>query len=398
MNHPMRRIAASLACLFAAGCATVPETPATRVQIAALFQDAGLRTPRPDTSLDVFALSEPMQAFMKSAYFLREVAGKGAERGLADALYSKQALRLEYDDVITRDAATTFADKKGNCLSLVIMTAAFARAMKLEVNFHDVRIGTEWSRDKELYVGSNHVNIGLGTPRRVAGNPLDTVMTPGHITIDFVPTPQANRYRVRRLSEQTIVAMYLNNRAVEELAAGRVDAAYWWARAAVEKEPALVTSYNTLGVIYQKRGLDPMAEKVFRHALVLAPENTMLMDNLAPVLAAQGKTDEARALTARSAALLPAPPFHYFELGMKAMMAADYAQAKNQFASEVRRAPFNHEFRYWLAIAHLRLGETHSARKEMAIALENSSGSSEAPRYASKLALLRAQNGGKSTY
>jgi hypothetical protein len=33
----------------------------------------------------------------------------------------------------------------------------------------------------------------------------------------------------------------------------------------------------------------------------------------------------------------------------------------------------------------------------MAIALENSSGSSEAPRYASKLALLRAQNGGKTT-
>jgi hypothetical protein len=50
----------------------------------------------------VFALSEPMQAFLKSEYFLPEVADKGAERGLADALYSKHALRRQHR---TGDAA-----------------------------------------------------------------------------------------------------------------------------------------------------------------------------------------------------------------------------------------------------------------------------------------------------
>ncbi len=398
MNHPIRLFAATLACVFAAGCATLPETPAARQQLAGLFQDTGLQTPRPVTSADVFALSEPMQAFMQSEYFQREIAAKGGERGLADALYAKQALRLEYDDLITRDAATTFADRKGNCLSLVIMTAAFAKALKLEINYHDVRIGTEWSRDRGLYVGSNHVNIGLGTPRRATATPMDAVITPGHVTIDFIPTSQADRQRVRRLTEKTIVAMYLNNRAVEEMSAGRVENAYWWARAAIEKDPNLVTSYNTLGVIYQKRGLDPMAEKVFSHALALAPENTMLMDNLAPVLAAGGKTDEARALSARSAALMPAPPFHYFKLGMAAMTRADYVEAKNQFGHEVRRAPYNHEFRYWLAMAHLRLGETDAARKEMAVAVENSGTGPDAKRYSSKLALLRAMGAGRTSY
>ena len=56
------------------------------------------------------------------------------------------------------------------------------------------------------------------------------------------------------IEEKTILAMYMNNRAAESLAGGRIDDAYWFARAAVLQDPDFMTPYNTLGVVYQRHG------------------------------------------------------------------------------------------------------------------------------------------------
>ena len=57
---------------------------------------------------------------------------------LLEALYTQGELRLEYDARRTRTAAEAFDARMGNCLSLVIMTAAFATEMQLQVRFQDV--------------------------------------------------------------------------------------------------------------------------------------------------------------------------------------------------------------------------------------------------------------------
>ena len=62
-----------------------------------------------------------------------------------------------------------------------------------------------------------------------------------------------------------------------------------------------------------------MAERTFRMALEREPEDIVVMENLVPVLAALGKTAESQALAKRVASIEPNPPFHYFNLGMKAM-------------------------------------------------------------------------------
>jgi Tfp pilus assembly protein PilF len=386
MKNPVRLWAASLVCLFAAGCASAP--PAPRPYVADLFHDARFGAPSEPVSTErLFALSAPMTAYLNSEIFRGEVQRKGAEMGLVDALYDRQSLRLDYDGSATRDAAATFAAKRGNCLSLVIMTAAFAKALKLEIAFQDVQIDTEWSRNGELYVGNTHVNLSVVTPSTLNTNNGESL---NRITIDFVPPPQAGQQRMTRISENMIVAMYLNNRAAEEFSHQRLDNAYWWARAAVEREPNFVAGYNTLAVVYQKRGEQALAERVYKRALALAPNDTVLMTNLAPLLAQMGKTAESRALAARAASLEPEPPFHFFERGMLAMENGRYAEARQMFGREVRRSPYNHEFHYWLAMAHLRLGEARAARDEMAIALNNSTSTDASARYSSKLAALRA--------
>jgi Tfp pilus assembly protein PilF len=290
---------------------------------------------------------------------------------------------------MTRNAGQTYQARSGNCLSLVIMTAAFARELGLHVQFQNVAVERTWRRSSDLYVASGHVNLSLSLVRPLYGN-LRNDESARALTVDFLPYQDMAGFRTSPLEEQTIVAMYMNNRAVEALAQDKGDDAYWWARAAMERDPAFIVAYNTLGVVYLRHGDRPLAERAFRAALARAPQDIAVMQNLVPLLAALGKNEESQAL-ARRLAKLDEPPFHDFDLGMKAMARQDYRAAKALFAGAAERAPYNDEFHFWLGVVHLQLGEAAQAREQIALALDHSTTGDAKARYSAKLAHLRAQ-------
>src|SRR4029077_15898387 len=122
-----------------------------------LFRDDLFVAPDARFSGDnVFALTEPMQAYLKTD-IARQLRVRGPLAGLIDALYRERQLKLEYDSSTTRTAAEAFDARPGNCLSLVIMTAAFAQQLGLQVDFHEAGIQEMWSRSGNLLVGSGHV-------------------------------------------------------------------------------------------------------------------------------------------------------------------------------------------------------------------------------------------------
>lgn len=378
------------ACLLSmlAACAVAP--PPAMPSATDLFSDHTFKPPaRPVDASGLFALSEPMKAYLRSPYFAAAIRNGGRDHGLVDALYKKGELKLEYDAAATRDAAATFAAKTGNCLSLVIMTAAFAREMGLDVKFRNVMVEQQWSRGAGMYFASTHVNLAIvARPEHL--RTYEAIKR--ELTIDFMPPRDAATLITHPLDEETIVAMYLNNRAAEEMAANRLDEAYWYARAAVQQSPSFLTAYNTLGVVYQRHGDFALAERVYRRALEREREreDTMVMHNLIPVLRRLGKVDQANAMAARLASIDPTPPFFYFQKGMQALEAKQYAEARAMFAREVKRSPYYHEFHFWLAIAHWYLGDGQQARQAMMAAVDSSTSADATRRYSGKLDYLNA--------
>ncbi|MGZ8289634.1 MAG: tetratricopeptide repeat protein [Telluria sp.] len=376
-----------LAPLLLSACATAylpAPMPSTE-----LFSDAHFGPPsEPVGATKLFDLSPAMRQYVHSPAFASQIRSKGALHGLVDALYQKGELKLEYESSKTRNAAETFEARAGNCLSLVIMTAAFARELGLPVQYQNVMVEQTWSRAGNLYFGSNHVNLTLSEK---GADFLRTYATStATLTIDFLRPKEVERFHTHPLEETDIVAMYMNNRAAEALAQDRMDDAYWWAREAVKTNPRYISGYNTLAVIYQRRGNNLLAEQVFSAALQREPENTVIMHNMIQVLAALGKDGESKAMKTRLATIEPFPPFYYFNQGIMAMEKADYQLARNLFAKEVKRAPFYHEFHFWLAIAHWRLGEGGRAQDELKLAMDTSTTSTSTQRYSAKLSQLRS--------
>lgn len=379
----MKSWGALLCSLLLAACASPPvaqrpESP---------FRDDLFAPPSVGISAsEVFALSSDMRNYLQNE-IADQLRTKGPQRGLIDALYDKNQLKLDYDVELTRDAAQTFAARAGNCLSLVIMTAAFAKEMGLPARYQRVLVDDAWSRSGDMYFSSSHINLTLGNTE-IGDHILDDKTA--QLTIDFVEPRDMFRRRVREITEDTVVAMYMNNRAAESLARGQVTDAYWWAREAIVQDPRFLSSYNTLGVVYRHHGNLRQAESVLSHVLELEPANTQVMSNLVLVFTDEGRTQDATALSRKLEQLEPFPPFYFFNLGRIAMDQGDYEAARKLFAKEVDRDAYYHEFHFWLAAAYLGLGETRQAREQLALAMETSTTHKQHELYAAKLDRLRA--------
>ena len=378
----MRNWAALLLCALLTACATPQRVPAPEF----LFRDEIFAAPSERIAAgDVFALSDPMKRYLRTSIAGQLQSMGSQQQRLLNALYQKDQLKLQYDASVTRNASQAFDARAGNCLSLVIMTAAFAKELGLQVRYQSAYLEETWGRSGDLLVRSGHVNVTLD--RRFGDR--STIGNTSALTIDFLPAENLRGLRSRDISEEMIIAMYMNNKAVEALVEGRLDDAYAWTREAVLQSPEYLGSHNTLGVLYMRRGDLAQSAKVFNYLLERDPTNARAMSNLAQVFARQGRDVESAALLRRLAEIEPVAPFHYFQRGLAAMEQEDFKLARDLFAKEVARADYHAEFHFWLAIANFKLGDIEPARKHLTLAMENGATRNDRALYAAKLAWLQ---------
>jgi len=367
--------------LLLADCATTPTTVQTSTD--SLFNDGLFAPPSEHIGPEnVFDLSEGMKAYLSSEIGARSRT-TGKQHALVDALYSKAKLKIEYDPTMTRNAAEAFEARSGNCLSLVLLTASFAKAMGIPVQYQSVYSARTMSRSGGIIYLSGHVNLMLGSADQTGSSLLNRDTSP--MTIDFLPSRELGKQHLRVIRENTIVAMYLNNRAAEALAGGKVDDGYWWSRQAIEQDPTLLSAYNTLGVIYRRHGNLKESERILKYIVEREPGNTAPVSNLVVVLNGLGRTTEAQEWAEKLKKMDPHPPFYFFDQGLQAMKDKRYTQARDLFAREVERAAYYHEFHAWLAAAYYELGELDLARKHLSIALQNSTTPAQQKLYADRL-------------
>ena len=188
-----------------AGCAAAPPPAPPE----SLLADRLFAPPREAVRTDdIFVPSDAMRRYL-AVDIADQIRLKGGQIGLAEALQKHTHLRLEYDAARTKNAAAAFASRTGNCLSLVIMTAAFAKELGVPVAYQAAYLDETWSRAGNLLIASGHVNVTL--TRRLLDAKTARDRTP--LTIDFLPAEDVRGLRTREISEATIVAMYANNRA-----------------------------------------------------------------------------------------------------------------------------------------------------------------------------------------
>ena len=382
----MQRVAILLICALLGACASAP---APRPVSGLLHDTLVAPTTLAIDADQIFSMSPAMVKYADSELahttHLRE-----PRRELIDALYNRGKLRLSYDAGATRSASEAFDDRAGNCLSLVIMTAAFARHLGLPVTFQSVLAEDAYSRIGDLYLISGHVNLVLTKSARPAAASLFGDNGPSSLTVDFLPAVDISRQHSRPIDQSTIVAMFMNNRAAEALSQGRSSDAYWWAREALLQDPGFLPGVNTLAVVYSRLGLLPQAESALRHVLAHEPLSTSALSNLVRVLERTGRLDESRVVADQLARVQPVPPFHYYDQARQALATGDATTARRLLMQELRLQPYQHEVHFLLGVTYAHLGHASLAARHLGLALENSTTRESQALYSAKLDRLRA--------
>ena len=379
------RVGAILCAASLAGCVLVPT--ARTGDVTPLFRDALFKpAAEPIDSRKIFAVDVSMRRFL-AEQIVPQSHLKDPRQALLDALAGK--LQIDYDSEMTRTASQTFAAREGNCLSLVIMAAALARQLGIHVTYQEVYDFDTWSRDAGFAILSQHVNLVLG-PHAPSARLFPSGATP--MIVDFLPPRQVAGAVSRPVSEQTVIAMYMSNRAAEVMVGGDIDRAYWYARAALEADPRFANAANTLGVIYLQRHHLVPAERAMRYALQREPDNVSALSNLSRILAAEGRHAEARVLAKRLAQVQSHPPFYYYDHGVKAMQAGEFKEAARLFEKSLSQRPYDVQSHFELAIAAAHLGDMQRARRELALAEKNSTTPQSRAIYAAKLRHLQSLN------
>jgi len=375
-------LAAALVLMLGACSVVPPAAPAPQVLHDDLFPLAGAPVD-PDR---LFALTPAMQDFVGT-----RLAHPGHPERALDALVQAMSrddiLRLGYDSSRTRTAAEAFDDHAGNCLSLVMLTAAFAHALNLPVRYHLAEIEPYWSRQGRLLVASGHVDLTVSLPLNQFG------VTHGSLgyTFDFLSPQDAHTLPLRDIPEQTVVAMFLNNRAAEALVDEQLERAYAWVRLSIRQDPGFTPAYNTLGVIYLRAGAAADAADAFRAALQFDHENPRALSNLIDAERMLGDAREAERLSAELQRIEPEPPYRLFDLGLAAFERKNFAAAQALFRRAIGHTDYDPEVHFWLARTAWAMGQAERARREIAQALELSTTPHQRARFTAKLEWLRAQ-------
>ena len=343
-------------CLMLCGCSTAKAVRTIPLLDDSLFSPVTVKIDR----ASIMELSPEMRAYVET-HVRGHPSERDARRALVDALYNQSGLKLDYEGGVTRTAAQAFHERKGNCLSLVLMTAALAKALDLGVEYRKVVVEEVWSRENDLFFASGHVNLSLGRgPRR----PLEQDRGKSDLIVDFVSAEEMRKQRVHVIGERTLLAMFMNNRAAEELALDRFEDAYAWVKAALTEDPYYYDAYNTLGIVYLRAGYARQAERVLRTVLSKEPKNTKVISNLIHTLRRLGQRREAEAFAEELARLAPIRPFQLFDRGIEEMAKGHYERARELFEQEIERESSYHEFYFWLALANFGLGNLDEARTD----------------------------------
>jgi tetratricopeptide (TPR) repeat protein len=138
-----------------------------------------------------------------------------------------------------------------------------------------------------------------------------------------------------------------------------------------DKNPKAPEPLMDLAQLEERTGNVPAAVAAYRRAVERAPENAILLNNLAYLLSTEpAARDEAVRLAERAQGLAPQSPVVADTLGWLLFLQGDLPRAEALLAAAAKAAPAIPEVRYHLGLVYAKQGKVPEARRELEASLK----------------------------
>ncbi|KAF7767711.1 hypothetical protein PCIT_a3790 [Pseudoalteromonas citrea] len=260
---------------FLSGCTTTNKIPTTPVDAVALFNHSLFnRQPTPEVT-DIFSL--PLAEQNRFFAYQQKALEQGIRQDRVIPAYLKNKLASFSYDGATLSATQTLNQDQGNCISLAILTQAYANLIGIETSFREVASIPVYKMSGQTLLISNHFNTKLLAPTEGEKGFISAIR-PGTV-IDYFPAQDI--YFVDTATVDDLVAKFYANHAADALLNKRFNESYSHIIQSfkhVKNDPELI---NIAAILHRRAGDSETAKQLFEFALTHNLVSTNLLTSYA---------------------------------------------------------------------------------------------------------------------
>ncbi|MCG7536068.1 hypothetical protein [Pseudoalteromonas sp. OOF1S-7] len=377
-----------LLCLFSvllSACASTenrPVTPSPRPDMPfnhALFNPVAVIDEQ-----SIFALpAQEQQAFL-NFYQQQVAAGTRGDRAIYDYLHD-QLDEFHYRGE-TYSATESLQHGGGNCISLAVLTQAYAFVAGIDTRYRKVASAPVYQQVADTILISSHFKTKLLAPEEPENEDWITLVRPGTV-IDYFPAQDA--IFVASAQYRDLVAKFYANLAVKAMLAEDFDlgaARILRARSYAPDDPELI---NIAAVLHRRAGDRQSAEIIYQYAL----EHRLISHNLLSNYLVLAREQQATALIDQLEQQLlteAKTPFDFLMNARSAIAKGHLNKASRILAKVVKQTPYLPEPYFELAKISYLQGDLDTARQLLELAIEKTSDPEKSRVFTAKHAMLQS--------
>ena len=283
----------------------------------------------------IFTLTQEQQTKFLLHFNKKVAQGFKAHEALGEILKDRLSNFTYYGE--TYNATTAMRLNKGNCMSLAILTTAYAKLIGIDFSYRTVHTLPVYTKKADIVLSSSHVQTIIYDDTFVAEDGFSYFSTPG-IVIDYFPS-EDNRKGVK-YSYKTFLAMYYKNLAAGALVDKDLEKSFLYANTAYQYNNKSTAIINLLAVIHRRSGDLKTAELIYKEGLKVGKPDIALLSNYIMLLKSQQRIAEATVLQNQMNKLDDPNPYHSLGEAFIARKKGDTKQAEIHFKKALNKAPY----------------------------------------------------------
>ena len=282
----------------------------------------------------------------------------------------------------TYTAQQSLATKSGNCLSLTMLTTAYAELADVKVTYQLLDQNPIYNIDSDnLLVTSDHLRAVLHSPPLL--RQLGSILSVSKIRIDYFQTDGLSY--VSNVSTDMQLSLFYSNLAVENLSNNDLDSAYTYAERALQIYAHNASALNTMGIVHRKRGDLARAETIFLHGVRHFDKAPTFLRNYTALLKSQSREVDLSLVGPSMATNSYDHPWQWVRAGKAAYNNGNYDQAVSYYQRALVLAPDIHQLHLLAGTASYAAGDKEKSHRHLSQALALATESSDRSGYKRKL-------------
>ncbi|BBN83193.1 hypothetical protein PA25_31780 [Pseudoalteromonas sp. A25] len=335
----------------------------------------------------IFTLPEHEQLAFKAHVKQAQDKQVRADRIIADYLESRIS-NFSYDGA-TLTASEVVAQNEGNCISLAILTQAYADLIGVETSFSEVASIPVYKQQNQTVLISHHFKTKLYAPLE-EGSDWIYFMKPGTV-IDYFPVKDIAF--VGSASYQDLVAKYYANLATEALLKEQFDLSYSLLVKAFLYAPYDPELISLAAILHRRYGDTQTALALYEFAYKNQLLSSNLLHNYSFLALQLGQTERVKELD-NALYSSAKTPFDFIQLAEQAIDRKKYIKAENILQELAQNAPYLPEPFFSLAKVRYLQGDIKAAQQYLQNALDKAEDQHKQGIYQAKLATLKQFDSG----